>query len=59
MGKALKRGQIPAIALMAYAGEMNQQQALEAGFQSHIAKPVESSELAKTIAIWAARSCHV
>ncbi len=42
-------GQIPAIALTAYAGEMNQQQALEAGFQKHLAKPVELDELVKTI----------
>ncbi len=32
---------IPAIALTAYAGEINEQQALEAGFQRHIAKPVD------------------
>jgi CheY-like chemotaxis protein len=38
-------GQIPAIALTAYAGAFNQQQALDAGFQRHIAKPVEPDEL--------------
>lgn len=38
-------GQIPAIALTAYAGDVNQQQALAAGFQRHIAKPVEPDEL--------------
>nr|WP_242035626.1 MULTISPECIES: PAS domain S-box protein [unclassified Leptolyngbya] len=38
-------GQIPAIALTAYAGEMNQQQALTAGFQKHISKPIESEIL--------------
>ena len=38
-------GQIPAIALTAYAGDVNQQQALAAGFQRHIAKPVEPNEL--------------
>jgi PAS domain S-box-containing protein len=43
-------GQIPAIALTAYAGDFNQQQALEAGFQKHIAKPIEPDELIKTIA---------
>ncbi len=31
---------IRAIALTAYAGEVNQQQALAAGFQSHLSKPV-------------------
>ena len=38
-------GQISAIALTAYAGDFNQQQALDAGFQRHIAKPVELDEL--------------
>ncbi len=33
-------GQIPAIALTAYAGEMDIQQAIAAGFQRHLAKPV-------------------
>ena len=41
---------IPAIALTAYAGEFNQQQALQAGFQVHLAKPIEPDELAKAIA---------
>ncbi len=43
-------GQIPAIALTAYAGEVNQQQALAAGFQRHVPKPVEPEELARAIA---------
>src|SRR6476661_5310973 len=43
-------GTIPAIALTAYAGEINQQQALAAGFQRHISKPVEPDELVKAIA---------
>ncbi|WP_246276865.1 PAS domain-containing protein [Microcoleus asticus] len=34
-------GQIPAIALTAYAGEMDRQQAIAAGFQRHIAKPID------------------
>ena len=38
-------GQIRAIALTAYAGEINYQQAIAAGFQSHISKPVEPAEL--------------
>ncbi|GAA6624052.1 ATP-binding protein [Scytonema sp. NUACC26] len=42
-------GQIPAIALTAYAGEMNQQQALAAGFQQHISKPVDPEELVRAI----------
>ncbi|BDI18624.1 hybrid sensor histidine kinase/response regulator [Nostoc cf. commune SO-36] len=39
------RKQIPAIALTAYAGEINQQYALKAGFQQHIVKPVAPEEL--------------
>lgn len=42
--------QSPAIALTAYAGELNHQQALAAGFQQHLAKPLEPEELVKTIA---------
>ncbi|MDX2211746.1 MAG: response regulator [Oculatellaceae cyanobacterium bins.114] len=40
---------IPAIALTAYASFFDQQQALSAGFQRHLAKPVEASELIAAI----------
>ncbi|MBD1919471.1 MULTISPECIES: PAS domain S-box protein [Cyanophyceae] len=43
-------GNIPAIALTAYAGEVNQQHALAAGFQLHLAKPIEPDLLVSTIA---------
>ncbi|WP_035991789.1 PAS domain S-box protein [Leptolyngbya sp. KIOST-1] len=43
-------GNIPAIALTAYAGDINQQQALAAGFQLHLAKPIEPDLLVSTIA---------
>ena len=43
-------GQIPAIALTAYAGDVNQQQALGVGFQMHIPKPVEPEKLVRAIA---------
>ncbi len=42
-------GTIPAIAFTAYAGEINQQQALAAGFQMHIPKPVEPKILMQAI----------
>ncbi|MBL1179231.1 hybrid sensor histidine kinase/response regulator, partial [Pantanalinema sp. GBBB05] len=45
-----QNGQVKAIALTAYAGDFNQQQALQAGFQQHIAKPVEPQALVETIA---------
>ena len=43
-------GQVKAIALTAYAGEYHQQQALQAGFQLHVSKPVEPEELVRAIA---------
>lgn len=42
-------GQIPAIALTAYAGESNQKLALNAGFQCHLAKPVEPMDVISVI----------
>lgn len=42
-------GQVPAIALTAYAAEFDQQQALQAGFQRHLAKPVEPDVLTREI----------
>jgi CheY-like chemotaxis protein len=42
-------GEIPAIALTAYAADYDQQQALAAGFQVHISKPVEPEALIKAI----------
>lgn len=41
---------IIAIALTAYAGEIDRQQALRVGFQKHITKPVDPRVLVKTIA---------
>lgn len=43
-------GQVSAIALTAYAGEYDQKQALAAGFQLHLPKPVEAERLVKAIA---------
>ncbi|MBW4518961.1 MAG: PAS domain-containing protein [Scytolyngbya sp. HA4215-MV1] len=43
-------GTIPAIALTAYVREIDQQKALEAGFQEHLAKPLEPDLLMQTIA---------
>lgn len=43
-------GRIPAIALTAYAKTEDRIRALHAGFQTHIAKPVEPDELAAVIA---------
>ena len=43
-------GNVPAIALTAYAGPENRLQALTAGFQVHLSKPVNPSELVSTVA---------
>ncbi|MEH2353542.1 hybrid sensor histidine kinase/response regulator [Nostoc sp.] len=43
-------GEIPAIALTAYAGESDRDRVLAAGFQKHIAKPVQPTELLTSIA---------
>ncbi|MBE9170613.1 PAS domain-containing protein [Pleurocapsales cyanobacterium LEGE 06147] len=42
-------GQIPAIALTAYAGEFDRRQALSVGFQKHVSKPVEPERLVRAI----------
>jgi len=42
-------GQIPAIALTAFAGEQDRQQTLEAGFHVHMAKPILPNQLIDAI----------
>ncbi|MBW4422818.1 MAG: response regulator [Myxacorys californica WJT36-NPBG1] len=46
-----EQGDLPtsAIALTAYAGEADHQQALAAGFQCHLSKPVEPEALLQAI----------
>jgi CheY-like chemotaxis protein len=48
--KADQGGRVPAIALTAYADSSDRICALEAGFQNHVAKPVDPSELVAIIA---------
>lgn len=43
-------GQIPAIALTAYASEEERQQAIASGFQAHISKPIDPDDLATRVA---------
>ena len=45
-----KGGQTPAVALTAYARSEDRANAVSAGFQHHITKPVESTELISLIA---------
>jgi len=42
-------GLVPAIALSAYAGEIDYQQALAAGFQRHLSKPLDPQKLVQAI----------
>lgn len=48
--QALEGGDIPAVALTAYARPEDRLAALDAGFQAHIAKPVDPAELVATLA---------
>ncbi|MFZ5468795.1 MAG: ATP-binding protein [Myxococcota bacterium] len=47
---AREGGRVPAIALTAFARAEDRVRALEAGFQSHVTKPVEPAELAAVVA---------
>jgi PAS domain S-box-containing protein len=44
-------GQVPAVALTAYARDEDRRRALSAGYQMHIAKPIEPSRLAEVVAM--------
>ncbi|MBW4574005.1 MAG: PAS domain S-box protein [Aphanothece sp. CMT-3BRIN-NPC111] len=57
--KPERGGQIPAAALTAYAGTQDRTQALLAGFQTHVPKPVELVELIAVVASLAGRAGKV
>lgn len=42
---------VPAIALTAYAGEVNKQRSIDAGYQKHLAKPINIDELISVITV--------
>jgi two-component system CheB/CheR fusion protein len=48
-------GQIPAAALTAYAGHTDETEALAAGFQIHVAKPIQPAQLLSVVATLAGR----
>ena len=50
-----KGGDIPAAALSAYARDEDRMQALAAGYQMHIAKPIGASQLVTMVAKLAGR----
>ena len=52
-------GQIPAIALTAYARSEDRQRALSEGFHNHLAKPVEPAKLAAAVAKLAQVNCDL
>lgn len=54
--RARARPATPAVALTAYSGIEDHQRALAAGFQRHIAKPIDPDELADVVARAAGRS---
>ncbi|MEH2029796.1 MAG: chemotaxis protein CheB [Nostoc sp.] len=53
--EALAGGQIPAAAITAYVSEQERQMAIDAGFQMHLAKPIDLTQLVLIIAILTGR----
>jgi two-component system, chemotaxis family, CheB/CheR fusion protein len=49
-------GQIPAAAITAYASEEDSQKAIAAGFQMHVAKPIDPDRLLWVVADLAGRN---
>ncbi|HTA89081.1 MAG TPA: ATP-binding protein [Polyangiaceae bacterium] len=49
-------GRIPALALTAYARGVDAERAFEAGYQKHVAKPVDPFELVEMVALLAGRA---
>ena len=47
---ASAEGQIPAVAITAYVSKQEQQMAIDAGFQMHLAKPIDPTQLVLMIA---------
>jgi two-component system CheB/CheR fusion protein len=50
-----KGGETPAAALTAYARDIDRRQALAAGYQMHIAKPIGATQLVTMVARLAGR----
>ncbi len=51
-------GNVPAVALTAYARSEDRMKAIRAGFQMHVAKPVEGAELITVVASLAGRTSN-
>ncbi|MBD1893619.1 response regulator [Coleofasciculus sp. FACHB-129] len=54
-----EKGQIPSVALTAYVRADDQKAALSAGFQSHVAKPIDPTELIAVVASLVGRTGNV
>jgi PAS domain S-box-containing protein len=54
-----EQGQIPSVALTAYVRVDDQKAALSAGFQSHVAKPIDPTELIAVVASLVGRTGNV
>ncbi|MBD2084914.1 ATP-binding protein [Trichocoleus sp. ST-U3] len=54
-----EQGQIPSVALTAYVRVDDQEAALSAGFQSHVAKPIDPTELITVVASLVGRTGNV
>jgi len=52
-------GQIPAVALTAYIREQDRSQALSAGFQMHMPKPLNATELTEVVVSLAGRTARI
>ncbi len=52
-------GQIPALALTAYASAEDRERAMAAGYQRHLAKPVDPSDLVDVVAELADRAAAI
>lgn len=53
---AERGGRVPAVALSAYARREDRERARAAGYQAHLAKPVEPTELRRTVRLFSATS---
>jgi two-component system, chemotaxis family, CheB/CheR fusion protein len=56
--RAMETGkQLPAMAITAYVGDREKQLAIDAGFQMHLAKPLDANQLVQAVANLTGRQC--
>ncbi len=54
----LPASQVPAVALTAYAGELDRAAAIASGFQQHIPKPVNPEQLVSAVSLLCKKAAH-